>query len=242
MSKHYYIAAMMLGGLLSLASCTDSFLDKNPDERTEIDTPEKVTSLLVSAYPDNSPALICEMSSDNIIDNNAHHSYWDRNTSSLHSMYYNLNSYDRSDDEAFKFEPIVSSTQQDSPNGVWTSYYHAIATANHALRALDEIAAKNGGTYTAQMTAAKGEALMIRAFSHFMLVNIFSQAYKDSTLSKADIGVPYYPVNDDRNNALAEQYRVLASKETDVIFGGRLAEYKYYDMAPIIENAINLSI
>ena len=49
---------------------------------------------------------------------------------------------------------------------------------------------------------------------------------------------PYYPVNDDRNNALAEQYRVLASKETDVIFGGRLAEYKYYDMAPIIERVI----
>ena len=50
---------------------------------------------------------------------------------------------------------------------------------------------------------------------------------------------PYYPVNDDRNNALAEQYRELASKETDVIFGGRLAEYKYYDMAPIIERVMN---
>ena len=51
---------------------------------------------------------------------------------------------------------------------------------------------------------------------------------------------PYYPVNDDRNNALAEQYRELAFKETDVIFGGRLAEYKYYDMAPIIEMVLNL--
>lgn len=51
---------------------------------------------------------------------------------------------------------------------------------------------------------------------------------------------PYYPVNDDRNNALAEQYRELASKEKDVIFGGRLAEYKYYDMAPIIERVRSL--
>jgi len=50
---------------------------------------------------------------------------------------------------------------------------------------------------------------------------------------------PYYPVNDDRNNALAEQYRELAMKEENVIFGGRLAEYKYYDMAPTIESAIN---
>ena len=49
---------------------------------------------------------------------------------------------------------------------------------------------------------------------------------------------PYYPVNDDRNNSLAEQYRELASKESDVTFGGRLAEYKYYDMAPIIERVI----
>ena len=48
---------------------------------------------------------------------------------------------------------------------------------------------------------------------------------------------PYYPVNDERNNALAEQYRALAAKEENVIFGGRLAEYKYYDMAPIIEIA-----
>ena len=46
---------------------------------------------------------------------------------------------------------------------------------------------------------------------------------------------PYYPVNDDRNNKLAEQYRQMATKEKDVIFGGRLAEYKYYDMAPVIE-------
>lgn len=53
---------------------------------------------------------------------------------------------------------------------------------------------------------------------------------------------PYYPVNDTRNNELAEKYRALAASETKVIFGGRLAEYKYYDMAPIIERALNISI
>ena len=51
---------------------------------------------------------------------------------------------------------------------------------------------------------------------------------------------PYYPVNDDRNNALADAYRALAEKEERVIFGGRLAEYKYYDMAPIIARALEL--
>lgn len=53
---------------------------------------------------------------------------------------------------------------------------------------------------------------------------------------------PYYPVNDERNNALYIRYKELADKETNVIFGGRLAEYKYYDMAPIIHKVLNLAI
>lgn len=53
---------------------------------------------------------------------------------------------------------------------------------------------------------------------------------------------PYYPVNDARNNALADAYRELAIKEKNVIFGGRLAEYKYYDMAPIVEMVLGMNI
>jgi len=52
---------------------------------------------------------------------------------------------------------------------------------------------------------------------------------------------PYYPVNDDRNAALYAQYKELADKEPKVRFGGRLAEYKYYDMAPTIEQALRLA-
>lgn len=52
---------------------------------------------------------------------------------------------------------------------------------------------------------------------------------------------PYYPINDDRNSTLANAYRELAKKEENVIFGGRLAEYKYYDMAPIIEKVLNFN-
>lgn len=51
---------------------------------------------------------------------------------------------------------------------------------------------------------------------------------------------PYYPVNNDRNNAIYQKYKELANQEKNVSFGGRLAEYKYYDMAPTIESAINL--
>ena len=62
----------------------------------------------------------------------------------------------------------------------------------------------------------------------------YSTEYKDGM-------EPYYPVNDDRNNSLAEEYRKLAEKEDGVIFGGRLGQYKYYDMAPVIEQVLNIS-
>ena len=52
---------------------------------------------------------------------------------------------------------------------------------------------------------------------------------------------PYYPVNDERNTALYQQYKELAQQESKVFFGGRLAEYKYYDMAPTIEQALRLA-
>jgi len=51
---------------------------------------------------------------------------------------------------------------------------------------------------------------------------------------------PYYPVNDDCNNELADKYRRLAEQEVGVIFGGRLGQYKYFDMAPLIEQVLNI--
>lgn len=53
---------------------------------------------------------------------------------------------------------------------------------------------------------------------------------------------PYYPVNNERNDLIAEKYRMLAKSESNVIFGGRLGQYKYYDMAPIIEEVLNINI
>ncbi len=61
----------------------------------------------------------------------------------------------------------------------------------------------------------------------------YSSPYKDGM-------EPFYPINDSRNDALAREYHLLAAKESGVTFGGRLAEYKYYDMAPVIEKVLNL--
>ena len=63
----------------------------------------------------------------------------------------------------------------------------------------------------------------------------YSVEYKDGM-------EPYYPVNDERNNALADAYRKLAEKEENVIFGGRLGQYRYFDMAPIIEQVMGMDI
>lgn len=63
----------------------------------------------------------------------------------------------------------------------------------------------------------------------------YSTEYKDGM-------EPYYPVNDIRNNELVQKYRLLAENERDVIFGGRLGQYKYYDMAPVIEQVLNMEI
>ena len=65
---------------------------------------------------------------------------------------------------------------------------------------------------------------------------IISKEYSMEWMEGMD---PYYPINDERNNILAEQYRSLGAQELNVIFGGRLAEYKYYDMAPIIKKVMN---
>ena len=62
----------------------------------------------------------------------------------------------------------------------------------------------------------------------------YSTEYKDGM-------EPYYTVNDERNNALAERYRQLATQEVNVIFGGRLAEYRYFDMHQIVENVLAMN-
>ncbi len=62
---------------------------------------------------------------------------------------------------------------------------------------------------------------------------------KEYSMEWRDGMEPYYPVNDEANTALYTKYKALADAETNVIFGGRLAEYKYYDMAPIIEQVFN---
>ena len=164
-----YVAAFC-AGLLSTA-CND-FLDEVPDNRTVIDTPEAVSELLVSAYPDANCVFFTESMSDNVTDRG--------NTLDP----YVQPEWNRANRQAFYWEDI-DMTYQDSPNYFWMASYQAIAAANHALEAIAELEAKG-----VDCSVQKGEALLCRAYNHFMLVNVFAQHYNPA-FAATDMGVAY---------------------------------------------------
>jgi starch-binding outer membrane protein, SusD/RagB family len=170
---HILLLAVFAFGLYS---CND-FLDKIPDSRTTIDSKKKVRLLLVSAYSQYNYDMLGEISSDNMIDNNS---------PDASGYAYQKSTLGKEYDEAFAWDDVVSSTDGDSPYSIWDGCYKAIAVANAALKAIEELEADG-----VDMDAEKGEALLSRAYHHFVLVNIFCQAYKDDELSKADLGIPY---------------------------------------------------
>ncbi len=183
----YFLGIAACLSLMTM-SCND-FLDKTPDTRTEITTVDAVRQLLATAYTQFNYGLIAELSSDNVVDNNAPHesNYVDG------TVYYSLSAYDRMSDELFAFEEGESGTGNDTPSNVWEGHYAAIATVNHAFENLERIEAEQELSTTEQRMAEAcwGEGYLSRAYHHFILVNMFSQAYRSDELSLSDIGVPY---------------------------------------------------
>ncbi len=159
----YSIAVLMLGGL-TFVSC-NSFLDEMPDNRTTIDSEEKVKELLTSAYFTNDYNLFAEYLSDNVDE-------------------YNNTYTDNFIDELYKYKDPKESNNE-SPERFWATAYSAIATANTALESIEKL----GGATTTTLKECKGEALLCRAFAHFMLVNIFAKHYNSATAS-TDPGIP----------------------------------------------------
>ena len=192
-TKAYLLNKVKTAGLLTMSSllfvaCND-FLDKEPDDRVELSTEDQVVMLLSGAYPDSNYGWFCELSSDNVMDLNSEH-YPISEDAEQKLTHYNLSTSGRQDDEAYLFQPVKSSTSSDTPGGMWSSTYITINTVNEILAAIDNLS-DNGRNMTPKLAAAKGEALLLRAYCHFILVNVFSQAYKTDELSRADIGIPY---------------------------------------------------
>lgn len=204
----------------TLASCED-FLDKAPDDRVELSTPDQVVMLLTASYPDANYGWFCELMSDNIMDLNAVHMPISADASQ-NATHYNLASSGRQDDEMFRFEPVKSSTSSDTPGGLWSSFYLTINSVNEALAAIERLE-KEQVEPSKQLTAAKAEALLIRSYCHFILVNVFSQAYKNEEDSRKDIGIPYVTdvintVDDtySRSNVTDTYKKILADMEEGV--------------------------
>lgn len=172
-----YIGVLSVA-VVGLASCNDK-LDEVPDNRTEIDTPEKVALLLTSAYPSAVPAVICELSGDNFVDNNVV-------KPGIHRAAYSL-----FHEEAYRWKDIKNYGigEDDTPYAVWEGFYKGIATANHAIEAMEAMSADPA--HDATLSHSWGEAHLVRAYLHFVLVNVFAEAYKDSVLSQQDMAIPY---------------------------------------------------
>ena len=153
----------LAAGMLALASC-DSYLDKLPDDRAEVNSLDKAKKFLVSAYPNHSPNFVFFISGDNVSDN---------------GVLYNAQPNQMN---AYKWQPIETENNDD-PKQVWNANYEAAAVANMALEAL-------AGEESADAQALRAEALLCRAFAMFQNANMFCMAWNDS---KADeyLGIPY---------------------------------------------------
>jgi len=140
------------------------YLEKLPDSRATLNTPEKVAELLVTAYPAANYIPFIEAMSDNVAD-----------VGSGTAGNTNSDSY---------FWNNVQATNQDSPEYYWNACYKAIAAANQALDAITKVSDPQN------YQAHKGEALVARAYAHFMLVSLFAKMYDPATAS-TDMGIPY---------------------------------------------------
>ena len=165
MKKYIGFSIIALG--LTLTSC-DDWLDKLPDNRMELQTPSDVSSLLVSAYPSAHPAYLLEMYSDNT--DECVNPSWSEAS--------------RFQAQAYNWEDITETGEDESPQELWNKHYIAIASANAAIDLIE------GKGSPAEYNEQLGEALLCRAYAMFQLSTVFCKAYNPATAS-TDLGLPY---------------------------------------------------
>lgn len=204
MKKLFFYISWCL--LLALSLGCNKFLEKEPDNRAKLDTPEKVSELLGTAYPQGNYQPFAESMTDNVTDIGG-----GGNDNTIHDPYFFID---------------TKENQQDSPEFYWYACYSAIAVANQALATISSV--PNPQDYSVQ----KGEALVARAYAHFMLVNFFSKFYDASTAS-SDLGIPYVT---EPENVFIKQYDrktvqyVYDMAEKDLLEGLPLIQDKNYSV------------
>lgn len=166
MNKYIKYAFVSVLPMAVLSSC-DDYLDTMPDNRATVDNEDKIKSLLVSAYPTNDFSLVCEVSSDNCDDAGVNNPYTYREW-----------------DDAFAWKDEVE-TFNESLSRYWQASYNAIASANEALNAIEKL----GGPTNPNIQGLYGEALLCRAYNHFMLAQLFCNTWTQNAAQ--DLGLPY---------------------------------------------------
>lgn len=229
--KILFIAVALIG----LSSCKD-FLDKVPDTRVYLVNLDQLQQLLVTGYMDSNYALVGELSSDNVIDNNS-----PSNMQGSEGVRYHLSFYSQADEQVYAWQDVdLDISSSDTPSGVWNSCYGAIACANAVLDKVaefEETGMIEGEPMStadkARLNAIKGEALMIRAYHHFILAQIFCMPYRGESISATLPGVPYAtdpettldPKYD--RGTLLETYQKI---EADLLAGLPLITEEYYEV------------
>ncbi len=159
-----------LAGVIIFSAC-NKYLDEIPDNRVELDNLDKAAQLLTNGYSIASPAFTDWMTDD---------------------VQFTVGTNIRvSMEQMYQWEDVTNAgpDEQDSPDFFWFETYNAIAHANEVLAVLDELPIESDEDEQ-RRDAIEGEAKLIRAYGHFMLVNMFANDYNSATAS-SDPGIPY---------------------------------------------------
>jgi len=198
-------STLLLVSLLTIifTSCND-YLEETPDNRVELNTLQKASQLLTNGYSDYSYNFT-EWMGDLI-------------TFTLGTR------REPQHTQAYAWEDVEGFTQ-DTPTGYWNNTYEAIAHANEVLSVVDQLPGEEE-----RRNAVRAEALLIRAYGHFMLVNLFAKHYDPATASQ-DLGIPYVEepervfIKQYQRNTVAEVYEKI---ERDMLEGIELANDAFF--------------
>ena len=210
--KKRLIYILLAGAVTGFAGCK-KYLETLPDNRTVVSTPEQVSQLLTTAYPGGDYLPFCEAMSDNSEDKGNATLTADPNSNAINA-------------QSYKWQ-VVQFQDYDSPEGYFHSCYNAIAAANQALEF-------SNGPDSANYSGQRGEALVARAYAHFMLVTLFAKAY-DPVTAGTDPGVPYITAVEKhafQGYTRGTVQSVYDNIEKDLIRGLSLIQDKLYGDAP----------
>jgi hypothetical protein len=200
MKKSIYFIMMSV-----VSTSCNNYLDELPDNRAVIDSKKEIAAILVNAYPSAQHAGFTEPMTDNADDKG------------------NGAGFVEIAAKAYQWEDFTTETNTESTTNFWDESYQAIAHANQALSSIEKLG--NGN----ELSALKGEALVVRAYTHFMLASIFCLRYDPATASTV-LGIPYVrevettAIKNYNRETLQETYKLI---EQDLVEGLTLIRDEY---------------